>query len=91
MGKLEKALRAAPSMSREQAIILWNSLTPMQKEQFNIMLEKLEKKQMKLSKVNLDDQEVVQTIVVEDIDQPSKPARPFYDHFGPYKAADDPA
>lgn len=88
MTKLDRLLRTDPHMTHAQAMKLWETLTPIQREQFNEMLGKLQRHEVMLNKVNFDDQGVVQTIIVEDINKPSQPDRPFYKHF---RAEDDPS
>ena len=51
-------------MSRKQARILWNSLTPQQKSEFNMMIDQLNKGKLSLSKVLVDDKEQLQRIVL---------------------------
>ena len=54
----------APKMSRKQARILWNSLTPQQKSEFNMMMDRLNKGTLQLDKVLVDDNEQVQRIIL---------------------------
>lgn len=70
-----------PKMTRQQAITLWNSLTPAQKSQFNEMLAKMKKGELMLKNVNVDDNELIQNIVLEPKDKPSQPTAPFAKHF----------
>lgn len=72
---------AIPKMSRKQAKILWQSLTPQQKAQFNEMFAKMQKGELMLENVNVDDNEVVQNIVLTPKDKKGKPDKPFYKHF----------
>ncbi len=51
-------------MSRKQARILWNSLTPQQKSEFNMMMDELNKGTLQLDKVLVDDNEQVQRIIL---------------------------
>lgn len=71
----------APKMSHKQATILWNSLTPEQKEQFNKMYGELLKGKLTLNHVGVDDNEQIQRIVLEPKEKPSIPDKPFYKHF----------
>ena len=70
-----------PKMSRKQAKFLWNTLTPQQKMQFNDMLRKMQNGELQLSKVNVDDNEVIQTIVLDLKDKPRKETAAFAKHF----------
>jgi hypothetical protein len=70
-----------PKMSRKQAKILWNSLTPAQKLQFNQMLEDMQKGKLMLTKVNVDDNEKLQSIILDHKDKPGAPSIPFGKHF----------
>lgn len=70
-----------PKMSRKQAKILWNSLTPCQKAQFNKMLSQLHAGNLALQNINVDDNEVIQNIVLEPKNKPSAPTAPFAKHF----------
>lgn len=72
---------AIPKMSRRQAKILWNNLTPQQKTQFNEMYEKMQRGELMLKDVNVDDNEQIQNIVLEPKDKASKPIAPFAKHF----------
>lgn len=71
----------SPKMSRKQARILWNSLTPQQKAEFNKMLDDMQKGKLMLSKVMVDDNEQVQRIILENKDKPRLPTEPFAKHF----------
>jgi len=71
----------APKMSRKQAIILWNSLTPQQRIQFNEMYKKLTNQELMLTKINVDDNEEIQTIVLDPKDKPGISTKPFAKHF----------
>ena len=70
-----------PKMDHMQAITLWNSLTPQQKLKFNEMIARMQRGELMLQHVNVDKNEVIQNIVLEPKDKPSKPDKPFYDHF----------
>ena len=70
-----------PKMSRKQARILWNSLTPQQKDDFNKMIQKMQKGELELKEVNVTDDNQIKTILLDDRVRPSKPAQPFYKHF----------
>lgn len=70
-----------PKMNRRQAITLWNSLTFKQKFEFNEMLRKMGKKELMITEVNVDDNEIIQNIVLEPKDKPSSPTAPFAKHF----------
>lgn len=61
-----------PKMSRSEAIRLWNSLTPLERQHFNNMLERMNKGELMLQNVNVDDNEVIQNIVLEPKDKPSQ-------------------
>lgn len=70
-----------PKMSRRQAKILWNSLTWEQRQQFNHLIDKMERGELTLNKINVDDNEQVQTIVLEPKEKPSAPITPYAKHF----------
>lgn len=70
-----------PKMSRKQARILWNSLTHAQKQEFNVLIKKMEKGELMLTSVNVDDNETIQNIVLEPKDKPSKKTAPFAKYF----------
>jgi hypothetical protein len=71
----------SPKMSRKQAKLLWNSLTPQQRSEFNKLIDDLNKNKLVLSKVMVDDNEQVQRIILENKDKPRKPTEPFAKHF----------
>ena len=70
-----------PKMSRKQAKIFWNALTYQQKMQFNEMMGKLQRGELMLDKINVDDNEQIQNIVLSPKDKPSQPTAPFAKHF----------
>ena len=70
-----------PKMSRKQAKILWNSLTPAQRTQFNQMLDDMERGKLQLTKVNVDDNEKIQSIILDHKDKPGEPTIDFAKHF----------
>jgi hypothetical protein len=70
-----------PKMNRKQAKILWNNLTPKQRQEFNEMYEKLNKGELILKNVMVDDNEQIQRIVLDPKDKPGKPTKPFMKHF----------
>lgn len=72
---------ALPKMTKAQARLLWKSLTWEQKQQFNDMFEKLNKKELILTNVIVDDNEQIQRIVLDDKNKKGKPDKPFYEHF----------
>ena len=72
---------APPKMSRKQAKLFWDNLTPQQKADFNKMYAKLQTGKLMLSKVNVDDNEQIQNIILEDKDKPSAPSAQFASHF----------
>lgn len=47
----------------------------------NVMLAKLNRGELMLENVNVDDNEVIQNIVLAPKDKPSKPIEPFAKHF----------
>lgn len=71
----------SPKMSRYQAKMLWNSLTPQQKAQFNHMMAKMQKGDLMIGSVNVDDNETLQNIVLKPKEKPSTPDKPFYELF----------
>lgn len=66
-----------PKLTRRQAITIWESLTPSQRLQFNELLEKLEKKQLMYSHINVDDNEVIQSIILEPKEKTKRSMVPF--------------
>lgn len=72
---------APVKMTEQQARTLWNSLSHEQKLQFCEMYQKLNRGELMLANVNVDDNEQIQNIVLEPKEKPSAPAEPFYKHF----------
>ena len=72
---------APPKMSRKQAKLLWNSLSQKQKNEFNAMFGKLQRGELMLENVTVDDNEEIQRIILEPKDKASAPAKPFLDMF----------
>jgi hypothetical protein len=70
-----------PKMSRKEAKILWNNLTSKQKHDFNEMYAKLQKGELMLKDVMVDDNEQIQRIVLDPKDKPGKSMKPFMKHF----------
>lgn len=68
-------------MSRKHAKLLWSSLTPKQKTEFNQLYSQLIKGELKLEQVLVDDNESIQRIILSPKDAPSKPTAPFAKHF----------
>lgn len=68
-------------MSRKQARLFWNHLSLEQKRDFNKMMSKLEKKELMMTHIGIDDNEQIQRIVLENKDKPSQPTAPFAKHF----------
>ena len=71
----------SPKMTRAQARAFWSALSPQQKADFNKMYAKLQTGKLMLSKVNVDDNEQIQNIILEDKDKPSAPSAQFASHF----------
>jgi hypothetical protein len=72
---------ASPKMSRRQAKLFWSSLTPEQRLEFNKMMAKLNKGELQLTKVMVDDNEQIQRIILDPKETPSKPTAPFAKSF----------
>jgi len=72
---------ASPKMNSKQAKIFWNSLSWQQKQDFNKMMGRMQKGELMLTNVMVDDNEQIQRITLEPKDKPSKPDKPFYEHF----------
>ena len=72
---------APPKMNHKQAKILWNSLTPKQRQEFNEMYGKLIKGDLMLKNVMVDDNEQIQRIILDPKEKPSAKDTPFYKHF----------
>jgi hypothetical protein len=70
-----------PKMTRQQAITIWNSLSQVQKVQFNELLEKMQKGELMLNSVNVDDNETIQNIILEPKEKRSLPTAPYAKHF----------
>jgi hypothetical protein len=70
-----------PKMSRKQAKMFWNSLTPVQRSDFNHLVSKLLGEELILTKVNVTDDEKITSIILEDKNKPGKPIKPFAKHF----------
>jgi hypothetical protein len=70
-----------PKMNRHQAVTLWNTLSSAQKAQFNEMLNKMQKGELMIEHVNVDENEKIQNISLKKKDAPSKSDKPFYKHF----------
>lgn len=70
-----------PKMTPQQARTFWNALTPQQKADFNKMFGKLVNGDLKLKDILVDDQELIQTVILEDKEAPSMPSAPFGKHF----------
>lgn len=73
--------RNTKHMSHEQAMTLWNSLSPQQQFQFKEMMDKMRSGELMIKEVNVDDNEQIQNIVLEPKDKPSKPTEPFAKYF----------
>jgi hypothetical protein len=69
---------AYPKMSRRQAKLFWTSLKPEERHNFNKMMNELENKKLQLTHINIDDNEQIQSIVLDHKDKPGKLAEPFY-------------
>ena len=72
---------ATPKMSHAQAKILWNSLSPEQKANFNEMFKKLQEGKLQLEHIGVDDNEEIQRIVLAPKDKPSLSTKPYAKHF----------
>jgi hypothetical protein len=70
-----------PKMNSAQAKLFWKSLTPQQRADFNKMMARLQKGELMLTKITVDDNEQIQRIILEPKDKPSKPIAPFGKHF----------
>ncbi len=55
-----------PKMTRKQARLLWQNMSPHEKAQFNAMFGKLQKGELMIENVNVDDNEVIQNIVLKN-------------------------
>jgi hypothetical protein len=71
----------SPKMSRKQAVYLWNTLSPEQKAQFNKMYSMLNKGELLMKEINVDDNEQIQNIVLEPKEKRSAPVEPYAKHF----------
>jgi hypothetical protein len=68
-------------MSRIQAELFWVNLNLDQKRQFMEMFRRLSNGELMLKHVNVDDNETIQSIVLEPKDKPSAPIEPFAKYF----------
>lgn len=73
-------------MSRREAVTIWDSLTPQQQFQFKEMIGKMQNGELMLTKVNVDDNEQIQNIVLEPKDKRGKSTKPFAKYFKQEKA-----
>jgi len=73
--------QAYPKMTKAQARIFWNALSVDEKRNFNMMMEKMGKKELMITKVNVDDREKISSIILETKEKPSQPSEPFYKLF----------
>jgi hypothetical protein len=74
-------MKASPKMNEAQAKMFWEALTPQQQFQFNEMMQKMNKGELLLKEVNVDDNEQIQNIVLEPKDKKGQSDKPFYKHF----------
>lgn len=58
--------KASPKMTRRQAKLFWNSLTPDQRIDFNKMMKKMSQHKLELTNVTVDDNEQIQRITLEE-------------------------
>ncbi len=72
--------KATQKMSRRQAKIFWNALTPEQRADFSKMMQKLQAGKLELEHVAVDDNEQIQRIVLKD-KKSSAPIAPFAKEF----------
>lgn len=72
---------STPKMNAAQAKQFWDALTPQQRFQFNEMMEKMQKGELMLKEINVDDNEQIQNVILEPKDKASKSDKPFYKHF----------
>ena len=56
--------KSAPKMTRRQAKLFWDNLTDTQRIEFNKFMDKLNAKELLLSKVNVDDNEQITSIIL---------------------------
>jgi len=70
-----------PKMSDQQAQFLWKNMSLSEQIKFKEMWNKLNRGDLMLAHVNVDDNEVIQNIVLEPKDKKSNPIEPFAKHF----------
>lgn len=68
-------------MNKHQAKLLWNNLTPQQKAQFNDLLAKMQKGDLMIKNINVDENEGIKNVVLEAKDKKGISDKPFYKHF----------
>ena len=72
---------ASPKMSKAQAKLFWKSLTPEKRVEFNALMLRLNRKELVMTDVLVDDNEQIQRIILESKNKPGKPTAPFAKHF----------
>ncbi|CAB4133967.1 hypothetical protein UFOVP265_54 [uncultured Caudovirales phage] len=73
--------KSTPKMTLKQAQLFWNNLPPEQKIEFNKFLKKLNAKDLILTRINVDDNEQITSIILDPKDKPGKSMKPFMKHF----------
>ena len=68
-------------MTRQEAITLWDNMSPQLQHQFKEMLNNLRDGKLMIKEVNVNDKEEIKNIVLEHKDKPSKPTEPFAKFF----------
>ena len=72
---------ASPKFNKQQAKEFWNALSPSQKLEFNALMNRLINGELLLSHINIDDNEQIQSIILEPKDKKSIPDNIFYEFF----------
>ena len=81
MRNTNKAPLPPVKMTDAEAKLLWQNMTIKERFNFCDIYNKIQKGEVMLKEINVNEKEVVQNIVLEDKDTPSKPTAPFAKHF----------
>lgn len=76
-----------PKMTAAQAKLLWKNMSYEEKAKFNAMYAKLQRGELMLENIHVDDNEEIQNIVLKPKDAPSIPTAPFMPLFPAIKQA----
>jgi hypothetical protein len=68
-------------MTHEEAELLWANMTPKEKYQFSELFNKMQRGELMIKEVNVNEREEIKNIVLEKKEKPSIPTAPFAKHF----------